>query len=147
MKNSFVSVSISVASLGIFLMLTGLVFSVTNNSKSKQIAGMESFYWSFYTIPHDLIAQVKKGEIEIKAEKTSENAISKTEDLIIANPENKETNLKTDSASVQEKGDSTKNNASYEQWVKQIMQINGCFDIYSDFEEKEWMKDHNFIIL
>jgi len=147
MKNSFVSVSISVASLCLFLVLTGFIFSVTNNAKSKQIAGMESFYWSFYTIPQDLIAQLKKGEIETKVEKTSENAISKTEDLTTANPENTEANIKTDSASVQGNGDSTKNNADYEQWVKQVIQMNSCFDINSDFVEKEWMKDHDFIIL
>jgi len=143
MKNSFVSVSISVASLAVFLILTGLIFSATNNSKSKQIAGMESFYWSFYTIPHDLIAQLNKGEVE----KASENATTKTESLNITKPESTETNLKTDSATVQEKGDSTKNNVYYEQWVQQVIQMNSCFDIYSDFVEKEWMKDQNFIIL
>ncbi|OFX27691.1 MAG: hypothetical protein A2041_09050 [Bacteroidetes bacterium GWA2_31_9b] len=143
MKNSFFSVSISVASLGVFLVLTGLIFSVTNNSKSKQLVGIESFYWSFYTIPQDLIAQLKKGEVE----KTSEKEIIKTECSNITKSESSETNLKTDSASVQEKGDSTKNNAEYEQWIQQIIQMNGCFDIYSDFVEKDWMKDQNFIIL
>lgn len=147
MKKSIVSVSISIAGLSVFIMLAGLLFSISNGSKIKQIADMESFYWSFYTKPQDLIAQVSKGEIETLVEKTSENNATKTEVLTVTKPENTEANLKTDSASFQEKGDSTKNNADYEQWIQQIIQMNGCFDIYSDFVEKEWMKDQNFIIL
>lgn len=35
-----------------------------------------------------------------------------------------------------------------EEWMKNIkIKRMGCIDIYSDFVEKDWMKEHNFFIL
>lgn len=147
MKKSFISTSITVASFGIVFVLIGFLLTIPATSGNKQSASMESFYWSFYTKPLDLIAQVKQVKIEATTGQVSENTINNVESLTIQTPAETKLLVNSDSTSVKEDDDSTKNTTTDDALIHQVLKMNDCFDVCSDFVEKDWMKDHSFIIL
>jgi len=137
---------ISLASLSVFLFLFGyLLTSAENfsNTSENQPSSYKYFFLKLTSKPQELLAQLKNGKEDLLKKQETEKS---TEKVIVPliNPSKNE--QLSDSADAKEKGDST-NYMLEEKWIQQVIQMNGCFDIYNDFIEKEWMKDHNFIIL
>jgi len=86
--------------------------------------------------------------MQISAKPTNQGKIveESANTIIVSEPAIHSSDLQMDSVSIKEKNDST-NSILDENWIQQVIQMNGSSDIYTDFIEKEWMKDHNFIIL
>ena len=137
---------ISLASIGVFVFLSGYMLATAKNSPNisdKQSSAYKYLFLQLTSKPQDLVAQVKPNAKEIEKKQQLEK---KAELEAIAEPALAESKSQNDSIVVKEKNDST-NCIIDEKLFQRIIQMNGCLDYCTDFVEKEWMKDHNFIIL
>ena len=137
---------ISLASIGIFVFLSGFMLASAKNSPKISYNQSSAYKYLFLKLtskPQDLIAQEKPNAKVIEKKQQLEKKVELDD---IAKPAPAESKTQNDSIVVNEKNDST-NCIIDEKWFQQIIQINGCLDYCTDFVEKEWMKDHNFIIL
>ncbi len=137
---------ISLASFSVFLFLFGYLLTSTENfskTSENQPSSYTYFFLKLTTKPQELLAQLKNGKEDLLKKQESEKSTEKVIVPVINPLKNEQL---SESADAKEKRDST-NYMLEEKWIQQVIQMNGCFDIYNDFIEKEWMKDHNFIIL
>jgi len=137
---------ISLASISVFLFLFGYLLSTTENVSDISNTQQSTYKYLFQKLtskPQELLAQLENEQVDLLKKQESDKNIE------LVNPpflNASKTEQLTNCANTTEQGDST-NYIIDEKWIQQIIQMNGCFDIYNDFIEKEWMKDHNFIIL
>jgi len=147
MKKSFrlLAMLFSLASIGVFLFMFGYLISLSNNTSNISENQPKTYKYLFLKLtskPQDLVAQAK----EIISEKKQQP--EKQMEAISTPSQVKDVSeINSDSTKITEKNDTTTNTTSEEVWIQQLIQLNGCFDMCNDFVEKEWMKEHNFIIL
>ncbi|MGE0090475.1 MAG: hypothetical protein AB7S50_13470 [Bacteroidales bacterium] len=130
---------------GAFLILFGFLLSFpskyASNSENQQIT-YKYLFLKLTSKPIELMARAEnEKETVTKNKPVEKNTVSATNSVLkttISEQSNETINYieKTDSIYIMN-----------EKWIKQVIQMNGCFDIYNDFVEKDWMKDHHFIIL
>jgi hypothetical protein len=130
---------------GVFLFLFGFLLTTTSKYASSSENQQTTYKYLFLKLtskPIELMACVEnEQETSTKNKQVEKNNASAPNSVlkptISEQPnENMVFYEKTDSIYIMN-----------EKWIQQVIQMNGCFDIYNDFIEKDWMKDHNFIIL
>lgn len=135
---------ISLASFSVFLFLFGYLLISAETLPKISDTQQPTYKYLFLKLtskPQELLAQLENEQVDILKKQESDK---NTESVSV--PVLNTTKKEPFTGEIQEKGDST-NYILDDKWIQQIIQMNGCFDIYNDFIEQEWMKDHNFIIL
>jgi hypothetical protein len=130
---------------GAFLFLFGFLLTTTSKFASDSENQQTTYKYLFLKLtskPIELMARAENDQkTDTKNKQVEKNEASTTNPVLkptISEQSNENIILfeKTDSIYIMN-----------EKWIQQVIQMNGCFDIYNDFVEKEWMKDHHFIIL